>query len=42
MMMMMMNSYIHTDKKVGHNRSDIIIHDDDLKECQIIHVAIPL
>lgn len=36
------DSYIHTDKKVGFNKPDIIIHNAEEKECMIIDVAIPM
>ena len=36
------DSYILTDKKVPHNRPDIIIFDTNLRECLIIDVAIPV
>ena len=36
------DSYISTDKKVGANKPDIIIHDEEKKECMIIDVAIPV
>ena len=35
------DSYKCTDKKVGHNKPDIIIHDEEKHECMIIDVAIP-
>ena len=34
------DSYIRTDKKVGHNKPDIVIHDKEKCECTIIDVAI--
>ena len=36
------DSYILTDKKVPHNRPDIIAHDTNLRECMIIDVAVPV
>ena len=36
------DSYILTDKKVPHNRPDIIIHDTNLREALLIDVAIPV
>ena len=36
------DSYIRTDKKVPHNRPDIIIHNENTRECLIIDVAIPV
>ena len=36
------DSYIHTDKKVGSNKPDIIIHNAEEKECMIVDVAIPM
>ena len=36
------DSYILTDKKVPHNRPDIIVHDTNLRECMIIDVAVPV
>ena len=36
------DSYILTDKKVPHNRPDIIIHNEKNRECLIIDVAIPV
>ena len=36
------DSYIITDKKVPHNRPDIIVFDTNTRECQIIDVAIPV
>ena len=38
----MWDSYILTDKKVPHNRPDIIIHDTNLQECLLVDVAIPV
>ena len=35
------DSYILTDKKVPHNRPDLIIHNKKSRECMIIDVAIP-
>ena len=36
------DSYIITEKKVPHNRPDIIIFDTNVRECLIIDVAIPV
>ena len=36
------DSYIKTDKKVGHNKPDVIIHDEEKRECILIDVAIPV
>ena len=36
------DSYIRTDKKVGYNKPDIIIHNEGKRECKIIDVAIPV
>ena len=33
------DSCILTDKKLPHNRPDIIVHDTNLRECMIIDVA---
>ena len=30
------------DKKVGHNKPDIVIHNEEKRECTIIDVAIPV
>ena len=35
------DSYILTDKKVPHNRPDLIVHNKKTRECIIIDVAIP-
>ena len=37
----MWDSYLITDKKVPHNRPDIVIHDTIKRECIIIDVAVP-
>ena len=36
------DSYLLTDKKVPHNRPDIVVHDTTLQECLLIDVAIPV
>ena len=37
----MWDSYLIMDKKVVHNRTDIVIHDTIKRDCKIIDVAIP-
>jgi hypothetical protein len=36
------DSYLLTDRKVAHNRPDIVIHNTTTQECLIIDVAIPV
>ena len=34
--------YIRTDRKVLHNRPDIVIHNENTRECHIIDIAVPV
>ena len=34
--------YILTEKKVGHNKPDIMVHDENTRECHIIDIAVPV
>ena len=34
--------YVLTDRKVPHNKPDIIVHDENTGECHIIDIAIPI
>ena len=38
----MWDMFLITDKKVKHNRPDIVIHDTKKKECIFVDVAIPV
>ena len=33
--------YIITDRKVPHNKPDIIVHNENTRECHIIDIAVP-
>ena len=34
--------YILTDRKVAHNKPDIIVHNENTRECHIIDIAVPV